>query len=61
MKCVFLFYLQISPDTFLTLRRIERDVIKSVSIFIQSLAPILMTLEFSQQIFRKILKCEISF
>ena len=64
-KCVFWFSVQLSSETFLVLRRTERDVIKNVygssckstRYYFQ----ILMELEFPLQIFETPLKCQISF
>ena len=58
IKCVFLFSLQLLFEIFLTLRRIQRDiVIKSESVFMLSTrysCRILIKLEFSRQIFQEI-------
>jgi len=57
IKCVFLlFYLQLVSETFLILRRNERDIMKSILVFMQSnhsSCQILMKLLFSWQIFEK--------
>ena len=50
-KCVFRYPLQLLPETFLILRRIERDIIKKSLVCTQSTRysyPILMKLEFSR-------------
>ena len=65
-KCVFWFSVQLLSETFLVLRRTERDMIKNVyrsSCKVNSCyCQIVMKLEFSRQIFRKkkILKYQIS-
>jgi hypothetical protein len=56
-KCVFWFPLQLSSETFLILRRIERDMIKKYTlVFMYStryFCSILMTIEFSRQFFEE--------
>ena len=61
MKCVFWFPLQLSSETFLILRRTERVMIRyvywsSCKIPVVYTSQIFMILEFSWQVFRKILK-----
>jgi hypothetical protein len=57
MQCVFLFSLEVLSETFLILRRIERDIIKNVQRSLRNIAiiscQILMEFEFSQQIFEE--------
>jgi hypothetical protein len=50
--CMFLFSLQLFYETFLILKRNERDMIKNVYSSSCS-CPILMEIEFSRQIFEK--------
>ena len=52
-KCVLI---SSTTDAFLTLRRIQRDVIKKVQVFMYGPRQILMTLAFLRQIFLKMLK-----
>jgi hypothetical protein len=44
IKCVFWFSLQLSSETFLTLRRIEREMMKNVHVCLYKVAVILVRL-----------------
>jgi hypothetical protein len=63
IKCVFHISLQCLSETFFIRRRTERDIIKKIYIGLHVnlySCPILMILKFTWQIFRKILKYQIS-
>jgi hypothetical protein len=53
IKCVFLFFLQLLFETFLILRRIQRDIVINVKTSNRYSFRILVKLEFSRQIFEK--------
>jgi len=60
---VFLFSAQLLYETFLILRRTEQDMIKNVYWFSHNTlysCPVFVKLEFSLQIFLKVLKYQIS-
>jgi hypothetical protein len=62
-KCVFRFYLQILSESFLILRRIQRDIIinvfRSPSKIPAILVRFLTKADFSQKIFRELLKYKV--